>query len=55
MAWIKDQDTEVVEAMVKGNFAEVSGETEDGKIVKDTFSLSGFTKAKNQINKTCPQ
>lgn len=55
MAWVKDGDDKVVNAMIKGNFAEVSGETEDGKKVTDTFSLSGFTKANKQLNKICAQ
>ncbi len=55
MAWLKEGDEELVSAMIKGNTAEVSAVSDKGVKTVDTYSLLGFTKARNAMNKACPR
>ncbi len=51
-AWT-DDDKEVVFAMKKGLKLILNGESSRGTITNDTYTLKGFTKAINQLNKDC--
>ena len=55
-AWAPDSkaDATLVKAMKRGNKMTVSGASWRGTETKDTYSLSGFTKAYNAISKACP-
>ncbi len=55
MAWLKEGDAKLVQAMIKGNTAVVKATSDSGVKTTDTYSLTGFTKARNAINKACPQ
>lgn len=54
-AWApdKDSDAKLVKAMIKGSKMIVSGTSARGTKTKDTYSLSGFTKAYEAIGKAC--
>lgn len=55
MAWAADAaaDTALAEAIKKGNQMIVEGESARGTKTKDTYSLSGATKAHEAINAKC--
>jgi hypothetical protein len=55
-AWNYDArgDRSMVEAMVKGNTMVVEGESSRGTNTRDTYSLAGFTAARDAIDKACP-
>lgn len=54
-AWARDAETDrkLVQAMVRGNKMVVRGTSSRGTLTIDTYSLSGFTAARNAINKAC--
>jgi invasion protein IalB len=54
-AWAPDKkaDKALVKAMIKGHTMVVKGTSSRGTLTTDTFSLSGFTKAYQAINKAC--
>jgi hypothetical protein len=54
-AWARDAETDrkLVQAMVRGNSMVVRGTSSRGTLTVDTYSLSGFTAARNAINKAC--
>lgn len=54
-AWAKDSatDTKLVNQMRKGNIAVLKGTSTRGTLTTDTFSLKGFSKAYQDIQKAC--
>ena len=52
-AWSEKDDAKIIEAFKKGASAKVSYTTPEGRTVEETYSLSGFTKAKEAIDKVC--
>ena len=54
-AWSESSKTDrmLVKAMKRGKKLVVSGISSPGNLVKDTYSLSGFTKALSIIDKSC--
>ena len=54
-AWAvdKDSDKKLVQAMIKGSTMVVQGTSARGTNTKDTYSLSGFTRAYQAISKAC--
>lgn len=56
-AWAPDKETDkkMVAAMIKGREMVVKGVSSRGTLTTDTYSLSGFTKAHNAIDKACGQ
>jgi invasion protein IalB len=54
-AWAvdKDADKTLVQAMIKGNTMVVQGTSSRGTNTKDTYSLSGFTRAYEAIRQAC--
>lgn len=56
-SWIADADTEkqLIQKMIDGNIVRTVGKSARGTILKDTFSLKGFTKALEAITKECPE
>jgi len=54
-AWTVDKDTDkqLVQAMIKGNTMVVQGTSARGTNTKDTYSLSGFTRAYKAISTAC--
>ncbi len=54
-AWVPDPaiDKKLVQAMIKGSTMVAVGTSSRGTKTKDTYSLSGFTKAYAAINKVC--
>ena len=54
-AWAPDpaSDKKLVKAMIKGSTMVAVGTSSRGTKTKDTYSLSGFTKAYKAINKAC--
>jgi len=55
-AWAQgaDQDQKLIQAMKRGNSLVVVGTSSRKNKTTDTYSLSGFTKAKSFLDKTCP-
>lgn len=55
MAWLKDNKTDknAVQSMIKSSNVIARGESVRGTKITDTFSLKGFTKAYEEINKAC--
>ena len=55
IAWAPDaeSDRKLVEAMKAGNTMVVQGTSQRGTDTKDTYSLSGFTKAYDTISEAC--
>ena len=51
-AWT-DNDNEVIYAMKKGLELTLTGESARGTITNDTYTLKGFTKSVNLLNKDC--
>ncbi len=56
-AWIKDAKIEktMIDKMIDGNVIRTIGKSQKGTVLKDTYSLKGFTKALNTITKECPK
>jgi len=56
-AWApdKDSDKKMVSAMIKGRAMVVKGVSSRGNLTTDTYSLTGFTKAHDAIDKACGQ
>lgn len=56
-AWAADKETdeELVQAMVKGHTMVVKGTSSRGTETIDSYSLLGFTKAHQAIDKACPK
>lgn len=54
-AWTVDKDTDkkLVQAMIKGSTMVVQGTSSRGTNTKDTYSLSGFTRAYQAISQAC--
>jgi hypothetical protein len=54
-AWAVDKETDkkLVQAMIKGNTMIVQGTSSRGTNTKDTYSLSGFTRAYQAISAAC--
>ena len=56
LAWADDKtDVELVEAMRRGRQLIVRGTSSRGTQTTDTYSLAGFTAARNAIEKACPR
>ena len=55
MAWLENgqTDSKAVQSMIKSSNAIARGESVRGTKIVDTFSLKGFTKAYDAINKAC--
>ena len=55
-AWAADKETDegLVKQMVRGNRMVVKGTSTRGTLTTDTYSLKGFTKAHQAIDKACP-
>ena len=49
----EEDDVAMVRAMKRGSKMTVVGTSTRGTVTTDTYSLSGFTKTKNMIDKTC--
>lgn len=56
-AWTEgpNVDSKLVRSMIRGSKMTISGTSSRGTETKDTYSLSGFTKTKKVIDKTCPK
>lgn len=54
-AWAPDgkTDTAIVDSMKAGNEMQVEGTSSRGTLIKDTYSLSGFSAGYTLINKSC--
>jgi hypothetical protein len=54
-AWTvdKDSDKQLVQAMIRGSTMVVEGTSSRGTNTKDTYSLSGFTRAYQAISQAC--
>ena len=54
-AWTESTKTDklIVKAMKRGKKLVVTGTSSPGNLIKDTYSLIGFTKALSIIDKTC--
>jgi hypothetical protein len=52
-AYDADSDRKLVQAMVRGNTMVIRGTSSRGSLTIDTYSLSGFTAARDAINKAC--
>ena len=48
-----NDDSRVINALKKGDKAEIETNSHTGKVIKDTFALSGFTSAFNFMKKKC--
>ena len=46
-------DKNLINALKKGSKAEIESNSHTGKVIKDTFALSGFTAAFNSMKKRC--
>jgi hypothetical protein len=55
MAWAPDEtaDRALVQAMAAGRQMVVRGTSSRGTLTTDTYSLSGFTRAHQEINRAC--
>lgn len=56
-AWAADKETDeqLVQAMVRGHTMVVTGSSSRGTLTTDSYSLLGFTKAHQTIDKACPR
>ena len=56
-AWAADKDTDedLVKAMIRGHTMVVTGTSSRGNETVDSYSLLGFTKAHDAIDKACPK
>tara|TARA_A100001011_G_C14144145_1_gene771086 strand:- start:348 stop:875 length:528 start_codon:yes stop_codon:yes gene_type:complete len=50
----QDEDKKIIRNMKRGNKLSVSGVSSRGNKTFDVYSLSGFTKAKQMLDKICP-
>ena len=50
----QDEDKKIIRNMKRGNKLSVSGVSSRGNKTIDIYSLSGFTKAKQMLDKICP-
>ena len=48
-----EDDPKMIKAMRAGNSMTITGQSSKGTKTKDTYSLSGFSKGNNAINKAC--
>ena len=48
-----NDDGKIIDALKKGSKAEIETNSHTGKVIKDTFALSGFTSAFNFMKKNC--
>ncbi len=48
-----NEDSKLIEALKKGELATVESISHTGKVIKDTFSLSGFTSSLSFMKETC--
>ena len=48
-----NDDTKIIDALKKGDEAVIESNSHTGKVIKDTFALSGFTVAHNFMKKSC--
>ena len=48
-----NDDEELIEALKKGETATIESTSHTGKVIKDTFALSGFTSSFNFMRKNC--
>ena len=48
-----NDDSKLVDALKKGDRAEIESNSHTGKVIKDSFALSGFTTAFNYMKKNC--
>ena len=48
-----NDDKKLIDALKKGSAAEIETNSHTGKVIKDTFALSGFTSALNFMTKRC--
>ncbi len=55
-AWVKSTTDEknLITKMIEGNIVRVTGKSARGTVLKDNYSLKGFTKALDAITKECP-
>lgn len=55
-AWIKDGKIEknLINKMIEGNVVRIVTKSTKGTVLKDTYSLKGFTKALNAMTQACP-
>ena len=55
-AWIEKRAVEkdLINKMISGNVVRTIGKSHKGTVLKDTYSLKGFTKALNAITEECP-
>ena len=55
-AWAADKETDqaLVKQMIRGSRMVVKGTSARGTVTTDTYSLKGFTKAHNSVDKACP-
>lgn len=49
-----NQEKDLIEKMIDGNVVRIVSKSKRGTILKDTYSLKGFTKALNSITSECP-
>jgi hypothetical protein len=47
-------EKDLINKMISGNVVRTIGKSQKGTILKDTYSLKGFTKALNAITEECP-
>ena len=52
-AWTKNQDKEIIKAMIRGKDMIIQGTSTRGTLTTDTYTLSGFTAANNKLKKDC--
>ena len=53
-AWAHpDDDQKLIASLKKGSKAVIESQSHTGKIIKDTFALTGFTSAFNLMQKSC--
>ena len=55
-AWVKSttDESNLISKMIEGNIVRVTGKSARGTVLKDSYSLKGFTKALEAITKECP-
>ena len=55
-SWVEKSlsEKDLINKMISGNVVRTIGKSQKGTILKDTYSLKGFTKALNAITEECP-
>ncbi len=55
-AWVKSttDESNLISKMIEGNIVRVTGKSARGTVLKDSYSLKGFTKALEAVTKECP-